>query len=108
LLTGKLKSGHSFAEGDHRANLYFFSDENIKRANEFLKHLNGLAENKKATISQVVLQWTLSQPGITIALVGARNGAQAIQNAKASEVRLSDTEIQFITDNLNQLQLVKS
>lgn len=108
LLTGKLKPGHSFSEGDHRAGLYFFKDENIKRTNEFLKHLNGLAESKKATISQVVLRWTLSQPGITIALVGARNGKQAIQNAKASEVRLSDTEIQFITDNLSQLELVKS
>lgn len=108
LLTGKLKPGHTFSEGDHRAGLYFFSDENIKRTSEFLKTLDGLAKSKKATISQVVLRWTLSQPGITIALVGARNAAQAIQNAKASDVELSESEIQFIDEHLDKLNLVKS
>ena len=108
LLTGKLKPGHMFSEGDHRSGLYFFTGENIKRTNEFLSHLNGLAESKKATISQIVLRWTLSQPGITIALTGARNAAQATQNAKASDVDLSDSEIQFISGHLNKLLLVKN
>jgi aryl-alcohol dehydrogenase-like predicted oxidoreductase len=108
LLIGKLNPGHSFSEGDHRASLYFFKAENIRRTNEFLKNLNGLAESKKATISQLVLRWTLSQPGITIALVGARNAAQAIQNAKASEVSLSADEIKFISNHLNKLELVKN
>jgi aryl-alcohol dehydrogenase-like predicted oxidoreductase len=107
LLTGKLKSDHSFSEGDHRANLYFFKDENIRRVNEFLKNLNDLAETKNASISQLVLRWTLSQPGITIALVGARNAAQAIQNAKTSDITLSEDEITFITNHLNKLELVK-
>ena len=108
LLTGKLKPGHSFAKGDHRASLYFFTNENIKRTNEFLKHIGGLAESKKATISQIVLRWTLSQPGITIALVGARNAEQAVQNSKTAAVNLSDPEILFITEHLNKLELVKN
>ena len=29
LLTGKMNPGHAFAEGDHRANLYFYKDENL-------------------------------------------------------------------------------
>jgi aryl-alcohol dehydrogenase-like predicted oxidoreductase len=108
LLTGKLKPGHTFSDGDHRAGLYFFTDENIKRTNDFLKNINGLAESKRATISQIVLRWTLSQSGITIALVGARNAAQAIQNAKASAIDMSDSEIQFISQHLHKLELVKN
>jgi aryl-alcohol dehydrogenase-like predicted oxidoreductase len=107
LLTGKLKPGHVFSEGDHRTNLPYFKDENIKRTNEFLKNLDGLAADKKATIGQVVLRWTLSQPGITIALVGARDAAQSIQNAKASDVNLLESEVKFITEHLNKLTLVE-
>jgi aryl-alcohol dehydrogenase-like predicted oxidoreductase len=107
LLTGKLKPGHQFAEGDHRASLYFFNDENITRTNAFLEKLKPIAASKNATLSQLVLRWTVEQPGITIALVGARNAEQAVQNAKAINVKLSAAEIDFITTELNKLTLVK-
>lgn len=35
LLTGKMKPGHTFSEGDHRANLYFYKDENLKEQPSF-------------------------------------------------------------------------
>ncbi len=107
LLTGKLKPGHQFAEGDHRANLYFFADENIKRTSEFLQRIKHLADEKGASLSQLVTRWTVEQPGITIALVGARNAEQAVQNAKATNIKLSKQEIDFITAELNKLELVK-
>jgi len=107
LLTGKLKPRHRFAVGDHRAELYFFKAENIKRTNAFLKKIKPMAEQKKATFSELVLRWTVEQPGITIALAGARDAAQAIDNAKAMQVQLSKDEIDFIKGELDQLTLVK-
>ncbi len=107
LLTGKLKPGHHFAKGDHRAGLYFFKDENIKRTNKILDNLRSLAEEKNATLSQLVIRWTVEQPGITIALVGARNEEQSIQNAKATNVKLSREEIAFINETLEELVLEK-
>jgi aryl-alcohol dehydrogenase-like predicted oxidoreductase len=107
LLTGKMKPGHLFAEGDHRVNLFYFKDENIRRTNDFLEKIKSLAAEKKATLSQLVLRWTIEQPGITIALAGARNAAQATENANAVNVKLSKDEIAFITGELNQLTLVK-
>ena len=107
LLTGKMKPGHRFAEGDHRANLYYFKDDNITRANSFLEKIRSLAKEKKATLSQLVLRWTIEQPGITIALVGARNAAQATENAKAVNILLSRPEIDFITSELNKLVLIR-
>jgi aryl-alcohol dehydrogenase-like predicted oxidoreductase len=108
LLTGKMKPGYKFGEGDHRSGLYFFKDENLKRTNEFLDQIRPLAEEKKASLGQLVLRWTVEQPGITIALVGARNAEQAGQNARAIEVALSTEEIAFITSELDKLQLVRS
>jgi aryl-alcohol dehydrogenase-like predicted oxidoreductase len=47
-----------------------------------------------------VLRWTVERPGITIALVGARNEKQAVQNAGAINVKLNAEEIQFINTEL--------
>jgi aryl-alcohol dehydrogenase-like predicted oxidoreductase len=107
LLTGKMKPGYKFEEGDHRANLHFFKDENLKRTNEFLDKLRPLAAEKNATLSQLVLRWTIEQPAITIALAGARNAEQSVQNARAVDVKLNKEELSFITTLLNELHLVK-
>ncbi|KGO85339.1 aldo/keto reductase [Flavobacterium rivuli WB 3.3-2 = DSM 21788] len=107
LLTGKMKPGYTFEEGDHRANIYFYNDENLKRTNEFLDKLRPLAAEKNATLSQLVLRWTIEQPAITIALAGARNAEQSVQNARAVDVKLNKEELSFITTLLNELHLVK-
>ena len=107
LLTGKIQPGHQFAEGDHRESLYFFKDENIRNTNAFLEKIKPLADQKSATLSQLVLRWTIEQPGITIALAGARNRDQAVQNAKSTDVKLSKEEIDFITGSLGDLQMVR-
>jgi aryl-alcohol dehydrogenase-like predicted oxidoreductase len=106
LLTGKIKPDHVFAPGDHRPNTLFFQPENIGRIDNFLNRLRPLAQSKHAEISQLVLRWTVEQPGITIALAGARNKMQAIQNAKAAHLALSTQDIQFIDGELKKLQLV--
>lgn len=106
LLTGKMHPGQKFGEGDHRANVKFFKDENIRRTNEFLQKIKPLADEKNATLGQLVIRWTIERPGITIALVGARNAQQATQNAEAINVKLSAEEIKFINDQLDQLEIV--
>lgn len=107
LLTGKIKPGHQFAEGDHRWSLYFFKDENIARTNAMLDKIRPLAEEKGVTLSQLVLRWTIDQPGITIALVGSRNVEQAVRNAKGVEVDLTEEDRAFINDALEGLEMVK-
>ncbi len=106
LLTGKMQPGHRFAEGDHRRGIYFFKDANLTKTNEFLLRIKPIADEKKLTLGQLVILWTLAQPGITVALVGARNAKQAVQNAKAMEVRLQADEAEMITRELDQLVLV--
>lgn len=107
LLTGKLKPGHKFAEGDHRAGLYFFKNENIERTNTFLNETKPIADAKGITPGQLVILWTLQQPAITITLVGARNAEQATQNAKAVDASLTTEEVQEISKALDKLELVK-
>jgi aryl-alcohol dehydrogenase-like predicted oxidoreductase len=106
LLTGKISPDHVFAPGDDRPNTVFFRPENIRRIDNFLNRLRSLAQSKNAEISQLVLRWTVDQPGITIALAGARNKQQATLNAKAAHLVLTPEEIKFIDGELKQLRLV--
>jgi len=103
LLTGKMKPDHQFEEGDHRANHPSFTPENIRRVNHFLEQIKPIADSKGITLSQLVLRWTLEQPGITIALVGARDATQAVQNAEAGEIILNPSELEIIQHHLQSL-----
>ncbi len=106
LLTGKMKPGYTFSAGDHRAGLHFFKNENLARTARFLEQIRPLADDKGCTLSQLVIAWTIRQPGITCALVGARNPKQAEENAAAADVQLNAAEIGQINLQLNELELV--
>jgi len=105
LLTGKIRPGHAFAPGDHRKDLSFFKEGNLQRTDDFLELLKPMAAEKHLTLGQLVILWTLEQPGITITLVGARNSEQAIENAKTIDSTLSQEEVATITAYLEQLEL---
>lgn len=102
LLTGKMKIGQQFQDGDHRAENKFFTKENITKTNGFLEAIRPVADRHEATLSQLVLRWTVDRPGITIALAGARNAEQTLSNAKAADIELSDEDIIFINDKLEE------
>lgn len=106
LLTGKMKPGYKFGEGDQRATRAFYKDENLKRTNEFLDKIKPIADEKNITLAQLVILWTLEQPGVSVTLVGARNAEQAIQNAKSTEASLTKEEVAIIDGHLSQLVLV--
>lgn len=101
LLTGKIHNGYQFQEGDHRATHKHFQPEFIERTNALLNKIKPIADAHNATLGQLVLRWTIERPGITIALAGARNADQAVQNAKAIEINLSQEELAGIDDLVN-------
>ncbi|MCF8362298.1 MAG: aldo/keto reductase [Prolixibacteraceae bacterium] len=103
LLTGKMKPGHKFQEGDHRASNPFFTDENIRKVNTFLEKIKPIAESHNATLAQLVLRWTIERKGITIALAGARNAQQSVQNAKAANIQLTREDFDFISREVLKL-----
>jgi len=103
LLTGKITPEHHFEPGDNRPETPYFKVNNLIMTNKFLDEIKPLAEEKGATLSQLVIAWTLRQPGITVALAGARNEAQVIQNARAAEVVISDEELNMINAKLGAL-----
>lgn len=103
LLTGKITPDYQFNEGDHRAQHKLFQKESVEKINGFLDKIKPIAQDKGATLAQLVLRWTIDYPGITIALAGARNAQQSVQNAKAADIILSEEEIMFINNALSKM-----
>ncbi|HHP7232661.1 MAG TPA: aldo/keto reductase [Xenococcaceae cyanobacterium] len=93
LLTGKFGSDHQFAEGDHRAKNKLFQGENYQRAQQALDQMRPIAEAHNCTLAQLSLAWLIAQPQ-TNAIAGARNAAQARDNAQAASVSLASEELQ--------------
>ena len=105
LLTGKITPDYPFAPGDNRPETPHFKINNLIKTNKFLDKIKPLAEEKGATLSQLVIAWTLCQPGITVAFVGARTEEQVKQNAGALDVQLSADELNEINRELDKLEL---
>jgi len=105
LLTGKITPDYSFSEGDSRPATPYFTPGNIRLVNQFLTEIKPIADRYNVTLGQLVTAWTIAQPGITVALVGARNREQVEENAAAMELVLSPDEISEIINKLDQLKL---
>ena len=63
-----------------------------KRILAALEEIRPIADKHKASFAQIVINWTIQEPGITAALVGARNAEQAKHNAGALAFTLTPDE----------------
>ncbi|MHC5353371.1 aldo/keto reductase [Myroides sp. LJL115] len=102
LLTGKYFNESKLKDNDHRNG--YFQQFDLAKVEAFLKAIQPIANEKDATLAQLVLRWTSLQPAISVVLAGARNAKQAIANAKAMDLVLSEDEIQFIHTELNRIK----
>ncbi len=93
LLTGKVGPETRFPKGDLRGTDRRFTPENRARVRAALDRVRPIAARHTLTLAQLAIAWTVAQPGVTHALVGARNAEQARENAGAGKANLSAEEI---------------
>jgi aryl-alcohol dehydrogenase-like predicted oxidoreductase len=93
LLAGKLARDHVFAEGDTRLKYPMFQGDEWRKNQDFVDVLRGVATAAGRSVAQVVLNWTIHQPGITAALCGAKRPDQIRDNAGAMGWRLSSEQL---------------
>ena len=93
LLTGKIGPEREFHGDDLRRHNPRFSVENRRRVAALVASIQPIADAHNLTLAQLVIAWTAAQPGITHVLVGARGPQQAVENAAAGDLALSDDEL---------------
>jgi methylglyoxal reductase len=108
LLTGKVDPERFFPEDDLRSHNPMFSRDSRIRVREMLDSVKPVAKKYSFTDGQLANAWTLAQPGITHALVGARDARQAAENAWAGSVLLTAADAGRITEAARTVALVEA
>ena len=97
LLTGGLRPDTVFAENDWRRRgmafgLPLFERENYLKELRVTERLKELAAGYDKSVAQLALAWVLSNPAVTVGLVGMRNERELEENIAAVDWRLSEDD----------------
>ncbi len=96
LLAGKMQRDHHFDPRDRRLSYEVYQGESWQRAQDLLDQLRQLASELDCTVAQLVIAWTIAQPGITSALCGAKRPDQIRETAAAMTLELPEAVLQRI------------
>jgi len=102
LLTGAMTRERAarLPQDDWRKNNPDFTEPNLTRNLELVGRLREIAQRHNRTVGEVAIAWTLRNPAVTGAIVGARNARQADGVMRAGDLRLNDKEVGEIEDFL--------
>ena len=95
LLTGAMTRDRvaSLPDSDWRSRDVEFKDPRLSRNLELVERLREVGEVVQRPPGQVAIAWTLRDPAVTGAIVGARNAKQVEGNVDAATLRLTNKEI---------------
>lgn len=97
LLTGTLDKGSSFDNGDIRATLPRYAEENRKAGDELVSLLATIADRKSSTPAQISLAWLLSEKPWIVPIPGTTKVHRLEENVTAVAVDLSGEEREQLT-----------
>jgi methylglyoxal reductase len=93
LLTGAITMDRTFFPGEYRNNIPWFEPANRRRVLDMLERWRPLTEKYRCTLAQMVIAWTVAQPGVTYALCGARKPEHSRANAAGGTLVLDAEDI---------------
>jgi aryl-alcohol dehydrogenase-like predicted oxidoreductase len=96
LLTGTLTENSTFEEDDWRSQATAFQGESLRKNLAVVSELEEFAAGKGITVSQLAIAWVLAQPGIHVAIVGARKPKNIESSLAAADVELSPEDLEQI------------
>ena len=100
LLTGAMTSERAakLPKDDWRSSHPDFQEPRLSRNLELVEKLREIGNRHGRSPGEVAIAWTLRNPAVTGAIVGARNARQANGVFRAGELRLSDKEVNEIEE----------
>jgi aryl-alcohol dehydrogenase-like predicted oxidoreductase len=93
LLSGRMTEDTTFATDDWRSKSDLFVGETFRRNLAVVRDLTQFAARRNATVAQLAIAWTLANPAVDVAIVGARSPEQIRQTAPAADLRLLPEDI---------------
>jgi aryl-alcohol dehydrogenase-like predicted oxidoreductase len=96
LLTGTLSVHTAFDDDDWRATSGVFTGATYRRNLATVRMLEKFAANHGITVSQLAIAWTLSNPAVHVAIVGARQVGHIEDSLRAVDISLTDSDLDEI------------
>jgi aryl-alcohol dehydrogenase-like predicted oxidoreductase len=96
LLSGRMTEATTFAPNDWRSKSDMFAGDAFKRNVGIVRRLEALASERGVTVAELAIAWTLANPAVDVAIVGARNPEQIRQTAPAADIQLSPQDLALI------------
>jgi aryl-alcohol dehydrogenase-like predicted oxidoreductase len=97
LLTGAMDENTTFAPDDWRSGAPFFKGEDFHHNLETVRELERLAsEELGVSVSRLAIAWTLANPAVQVAIVGARHPNHIEDSVAAAELSLSEADLERI------------
>ncbi len=110
LLAGKIRRDYHFDPADKRLTYPVFQSPQWEWNQELLDHLDVIARGEGVTVAQLVVAWTLEQPGIGVALCGAKRPWQIAETVAAGHLKLSESclsKIKIALERRRERELVE-
>jgi aryl-alcohol dehydrogenase-like predicted oxidoreductase len=96
LLTGTLTENTTFASDDWRANSPVFTGNSYRHNLAVVRTLDKFAADRGMTVSQLAIAWTLANPAVQVAIVGARQAHHVQDSLAAADLSLSEADLAAI------------
>jgi aryl-alcohol dehydrogenase-like predicted oxidoreductase len=98
LLTGTLTASTVFAASDWRSKSAVFAGDAYLRNLDTVSWLERFAADRGITVSQLAIAWTLANPAVHVAIVGARQAGHIEESLGAADISLTDADLDEIEE----------
>jgi aryl-alcohol dehydrogenase-like predicted oxidoreductase len=93
LLSGTLNEKSTFASDDWRSKSAVFTGDTYRHNLAAVRALEKLAADRGVTVSQLAIAWTLANPAVHVAIVGARRANHIEESIASVDVSLSNADL---------------
>lgn len=100
LLTGKITMDSVFSEHEYRNTIPWMRPENRIKVLHMLDGWKDLTEKYNCSIANLVVAWSVRQPGISHVLCGARRPHQIHETAMSASVSLTAAELERMKNDV--------
>jgi aryl-alcohol dehydrogenase-like predicted oxidoreductase len=105
-LTGTIDASTSFADGDFRAIVPRFTEENRRGNAQLVDILGRLADNKGTTRARIAIAWLLAQKPWIVPIPGTTKLHRLEENNGAAAIQLTVSDLHDIDTALNAIEVV--
>ena len=100
LLAGKIGRDQVFGPDDSRSRYPMFQGQERQKNHDLVDRLRAIAEAAGHSVAELVVNWTIHQPGVTAALCGAKRPEQIRECAGGSGWQLTPEQVAQIDQAL--------